>query len=88
MQIENKKFYYCKTCKRTHKKMEKIEICSVCQSHITNSYDLQIHTNLSLSSDSIPGQRVSCCQQCIETLHKMGKREDPWISAMMGYDEY
>jgi len=88
MRIENSKFHYCTTCKRSHKKGEKIEICSVCQSHITKSYDLQIHTNLSLSSATVPGQSVSACQQCIETLYRMSKRNDRWIDQMMGYDEY
>jgi hypothetical protein len=87
--LENKRFHYCRTCSRTHRKGERLAICSVCSHHVKQSYDLQIHTNLSLASESVPGQSVNACEDCINTIRQVSKKkEDPWINFMMGYDEY
>ena len=78
MKIKIARFHYCTTCKRSHKKGEIIELCSVCQNHISDSnksYDLSIH-NLS----SVQG--ISACESCTTQLYKMTKKEDPWIIEM------
>jgi uncharacterized phage-associated protein len=78
MRMVNKKFGYCKCCKRSHKVGEVIELRGICQNHISDgnkAYDLKVH-NLS----SVQG--ISACESCTLQLAKMTKQEDPWITEM------
>jgi hypothetical protein len=85
MKIKNR--YYCKSCKKVHRKGEilEAEICRFCGSHTSRLYDLNQH-GLTSYHDGL-----SACENCTQALYNQeklrGSHTDPWIDMMMGdYD--